>query len=162
MEERNIRVAITHGDTNGIGYEVILKAFEDPTMLELCTPIIYGSPKVATYHRNALQLETPFSIITKAEDAYEGKLNLLTTFDEEVKVEFGTPTPESAEASLTFLLPAVLPVSCHPKPLYTSSEQRYHIPQYDASQMFVSESQKGVLSVRSESYEVTGTYLVSA
>lgn len=99
MEERNIRVAITHGDTNGIGYEVILKTFEDPTMLELCTPIIYGSPKVATYHRNALKLETPFSIITRAEEAHEGKLNMLTTFDEEVKVELGIPTPESAEAA---------------------------------------------------------------
>ena len=66
MEERKIRVAITHGDTNGIGYEVILKTFDDPTMLELCTPIIYGSPKAATYHRNALQLQTPFSIISHA------------------------------------------------------------------------------------------------
>ena len=27
MEDKKIRVAITHGDTNGIGYEVILKAF---------------------------------------------------------------------------------------------------------------------------------------
>ena len=43
-----IKIGITHGDTNGVGYEVILKAFEDPTVLELCTPIIYGSPKVAT------------------------------------------------------------------------------------------------------------------
>ena len=69
MEERKIRVAITHGDTNGIGYEVILKAFEDPTMLELCTPIVYGSPKVASYHRKALGLETQFLIVDKAEDA---------------------------------------------------------------------------------------------
>lgn len=99
MEERKIRVAITHGDTNGIGYEIILKAFENPTMLELCTPIIYGSPKAATYHRNALQIETPFSIITNAEEAREGKLNMLASFDDEVKVEFGTPTPESAEAA---------------------------------------------------------------
>ena len=99
MEERKVRVAITHGDTNGIGYEVILKSFEDPMMLELCTPIIYGSPKVATYHRNALKIETPFSIITKAEEAREGKLNMLATFDEEVKVDLGQPTPESAEAA---------------------------------------------------------------
>ena len=54
MEERKIRVGITHGDINGVGYEVILKAFSDPTMLELCTPIIYGSPKVAAYHRKAM------------------------------------------------------------------------------------------------------------
>ena len=99
MDNRKIRVAITHGDTNGIGYEVILKAFEDPTMLELCTPIVYGSPKVASYHRKALGLETQFLIVDKAEDARDGRLNLLTTFDEEVKVEFGTPTDESDTAA---------------------------------------------------------------
>ena len=99
MEERKIRVAITHGDTNGVGYELILKAFEDPTMLDLCTPIIYGSPKVASYHRKALGLETQFLIVDKAEDARDGRLNLLTTFDEEVKVEFGTPTDESDTAA---------------------------------------------------------------
>ena len=58
MEEKKIRVAITHGDTNGIGYEVILKTFADQEMLELCTPIIYGSPKVAAYHRKMLNLQT--------------------------------------------------------------------------------------------------------
>ena len=99
MEERKIRVAITHGDTNGIGYEVILKAFEDPMMFDLCTPIIYGSPKVAAYHRKALGLDTQFSIIDKAEDARDGRLNLLTTFDEEVKVELGSPTEESDSAA---------------------------------------------------------------
>ena len=99
MEEKKIRVAITHGDTNGIGYEIILKAFEDPMMFELCTPIIYGNPKVATYHRNVMKLDTPFSIIGKAEDARDGRLNLLAAFDEEVKVELGTPTADSAEAA---------------------------------------------------------------
>ncbi|MBQ9649833.1 MAG: 4-hydroxythreonine-4-phosphate dehydrogenase PdxA [Prevotella sp.] len=99
MEERKIRVAVTHGDTNGIGYEVIFKAFEDPMMFDLCTPIIYGSPKVASYHRKALGMEVQFTIIDKAEDAREGRLNLLTTFDEEVKVELGTPTAESDTAA---------------------------------------------------------------
>ena len=54
MEDNKIRIGITQGDINGVGYEVILKTFSDPTMLELCTPIIYGSPKVAAYHRKSL------------------------------------------------------------------------------------------------------------
>ena len=99
MEDRKIRVAITHGDTNGIGYEVILRTFEDPEMLELCTPIIYGSPKVAAYHRKSMDLQTPFSIIANAGEAKDDRVNLLTTFDDEVKVEFGQPTQESAEAA---------------------------------------------------------------
>ena len=99
MEDKKIRVAITHGDTNGIGYELILKAFENPAMLELCTPIIYGAPKLATYHRKALELDTPFVSINNAEDAQDGKLNMLTTFEDEVKVELGLSTEESAEAA---------------------------------------------------------------
>lgn len=60
MEDNKIRVGITQGDINGVGYEVILKTFSDPTMLELCTPIIYGSPKVAAYHRKSLDLPDQF------------------------------------------------------------------------------------------------------
>ncbi len=103
MEDRLIRVAITHGDTNGIGYEVILKTFEDPTILELCTPIIYGSPKAAAYHRKMLNLETNFSIIGKAEEAKDGRVNMLTTFDEEVKIDVGQPSKEAGDAALKAL-----------------------------------------------------------
>ena len=100
MEDNNIRVAITHGDTNGIGYELIFKAFDDPAMFELCTPIVYGSPKVASYHRKALGMdsEANFSIISRVEEARQGHLNMLAAFDEEVKVEFGAATAESAKA----------------------------------------------------------------
>ena len=99
MENRKIRVAITHGDTNGIGYEVILRAFEDPMMLDMCTPIIYGSPKAATFHRKALNIETQFTIIKDAEEAKDGRVNLLAAFDEEVPVEFGKPTEASDRAA---------------------------------------------------------------
>lgn len=98
-QDRKIRVAITHGDTNGVGYELIFKIFEDPAMLELCTPIIYGSPKVASYHRKALNRETPFSIIASVEEAKPDRLNLLTTFDDEIKVELGQPSDEATEAA---------------------------------------------------------------
>jgi len=103
MEDRKIRVAITHGDTNGIGYELIFKAFSEPEMLELCTPIIYGSPKIAAYHRKAMDLQANFSIINNATDAQDGRVNMLTCFDGEVKVELGTPTKESGDAALKAL-----------------------------------------------------------
>lgn len=103
MEEKMIRVAITQGDTNGVGYEVILKTFADPAMFELCTPIIYGSPKIAAYHRKALNLETNFSIINSAEEARNGRLNILACFDEEVKVELGQPSEEAGLAAFKAL-----------------------------------------------------------
>ena len=103
MEEKMIRVAITQGDTNGVGYEVILKTFADPAIFELCTPIIYGSPKIAAYHRKALNLETNFSIINSAEEARNGRLNILACFDEEVKVELGQPSEEAGLAAFKAL-----------------------------------------------------------
>ena len=107
MEDKKIRIAITHGDTNGIGYEIIFKTFADPAILELCTPIIYGSPKVAAYHRKSLNMQANFSIISKAEDARDDRVNILTCFDEEVKVELGVATKASAAAAQKALLRAV-------------------------------------------------------
>ena len=103
MDNQNVRVAITHGDTNGIGYELIFTAFAEPEMLELCTPIIYGSPKVAAYYRKAMNLPGQFSIIQKAEDAQDGRINLLAAVEEEVKVDMGMPTPESGQAAVKAL-----------------------------------------------------------
>lgn len=101
MNNKNkIRVAITHGDTNGIGYELIFKTFEEPAMLELCTPIIYGSPKVATYHRNALGIEANFTIIKDINEVQPDRINFIPVFDEEIKVELGAPTEESGNAGL--------------------------------------------------------------
>ena len=103
MEDKLIRVAITHGDTNGIGYEVILKTFADPEMFELCIPIVYGSPKVASYHKKLLGLQTNLSIIDKAEEAKPGRLNIIATFPEEVKIEMGVSSKEAGEAALKAL-----------------------------------------------------------
>ena len=102
-QEQKIRVAITQGDTNGVGYEVILKVFTSPEMLELCTPIIYGSSKIAAYHRKTLNLETNFSTINNAEEARDGRVNLLNCFDEEIKVELGQPSQEAGKAALMAL-----------------------------------------------------------
>ena len=109
-QDRKPRIAITHGDTNGVGYELIFKIFEDPMMLELCTPIIYGSPKVATYHRKSLDLQTQFTIISQADEAKDNRLNLLTTFDEEIKVEIGQPSDEATDAARKALKRAIVDV----------------------------------------------------
>lgn len=103
MENRKIRVGITHGDINGVGYEVILKTFSDPTMLELCTPVVYGSPKVAAYHRKAMEIQTSFSIVNSAEEVQDGRVNVVNCIEEELKVELTKPTPEAGKAALAVL-----------------------------------------------------------
>ena len=103
MEKRKIRVGITHGDINGVGYEVILKTFAEPEMMELCTPVVYGSPKVAAYHRKAMDISANFSIINSAKEIQDGRLNVLNCIAEELKVELGKPTAEAGKAALDAL-----------------------------------------------------------
>jgi len=99
-----IKVGITHGDINGIGYEVILKTFSDLRMVEICTPIIYGSSKVAAYHRKALDLQpVMFNQISDAKDADPNKVNIINTTLDEIKVELGKSTKIAGDAALAAL-----------------------------------------------------------
>lgn len=100
---RKIRVGITHGDINGIGYEVILKAFSDSEMMDICTPVVYGSPKVAAYHRKAMDINTNFSIINSYKEIQDGRLNILNCTAEDIKVELSKPTEEGGKAALDAL-----------------------------------------------------------
>lgn len=98
------RIGITHGDINGIGYELILNTFETEEMASLCTPIIYGSPKVATYHRKSLGYQTNFQVVDSAEAAHEGTLNMINCFGEdELKIEVGQATEDAGQAALVSL-----------------------------------------------------------
>ena len=108
MKTTKIRVGITHGDINGIGYEVIIKTLLDDRMYELCTPIIYGSPKVAAYHRKALNIEH-FSLnnIREAQEAHPNRTNIINCVDENIKVELGKSTRGAGESSFNALEAAV-------------------------------------------------------
>lgn len=99
-----IKIGITQGDINGVGYEMILNSFETEEFVSLCTPIIYGSPKAATYHRKSLGYQTNFQVVNAVEAAKEGILNMINCFDEdELKIEIGQPTEDSGAAALVSL-----------------------------------------------------------
>lgn len=102
-----IRVGISQGDTNGVGYELIFKTFSDNAMLELCTPIIFGHIKVANYHRKALNYDVQLHIITSADEAVAGRLNFVNCSDDDVKVEFGVQSAEAGHAAFVSLEQAI-------------------------------------------------------
>ena len=104
---RSVRVGITQGDTNGVGLEVILKAFSDSMMLELCTPVVYGNAKVAAYHSKTMGLNVPLRLIASAEDAVMGQFNFVNCSDAEVKVEYGVQSAEAGHAAFLSLEQAV-------------------------------------------------------
>jgi len=86
------RIGITIGDLNGIGVEVIMKTFIDKRVLEMCTPIIYGSSKALSYHRNIFQMEEfKYNIVSSVEDARAGAVNVVNCWDEPVPLKIGQP-----------------------------------------------------------------------
>jgi 4-hydroxythreonine-4-phosphate dehydrogenase len=100
MKNDKIIVGISQGDINSISYEVIIKALMDTRIYEFCIPIVYGSPKVAAYHRKALNIENfSFNNIRAAEEAHPKKANIISCIDENVRVELGKSTPQAGEAA---------------------------------------------------------------
>lgn len=106
-EQKKVRIGISHGDINGVSYETILKIFDNPEMLDICTPVIYGSPKVATYYRKVLEMESGFSIIKTVREAEDGRVNMLNCVDEAVMVDMGRTNKEAGRSSLDALTRAV-------------------------------------------------------
>ena len=103
-----LRVGISIGDINGIGMEVIIKTFLDNRMMEICTPIVYGSSKIASFHRKALDIQDfSFNIINKAEDFNPKRANLINLWDEEIKIELGESTSTGGEYAFKSLKTAV-------------------------------------------------------
>jgi 4-hydroxythreonine-4-phosphate dehydrogenase len=99
MEKKTIIAGITQGDINGIGYEVIIKALMEPTINDLCVPVVYGSPKVAAYHRKALNINNfSFNNIRSVEEANHKKTNLINCLDDNIRVELGRSTPQGGSA----------------------------------------------------------------
>ena len=108
MPENKFKIGITQGDTNGIGWEIILKALADPRMTELFTPVVYGSPKAAAYYRNTVaQIEAfSFNPVASAAEARRGKANLVAC-GETADIAPGKPTPEAGRAAVEALCAAM-------------------------------------------------------
>lgn len=87
------KIGITHGDLNGIGYEVIIKALKDQRLLELFTPLIYGHSKVASYHRKSVSDgDFNFHTVKNASGSIPKKVNLINCYEGDVKIELGVVT----------------------------------------------------------------------
>ena len=107
MSNKNT-IGISHGDINGISYEVIIKSLEDNRLLDMCTPVIYGSPKVAAYHKKAIGMEDlNLNSIRHVAEAHTNRINIINCIDEDIRVELGKSTSQAGSSSFLALKSAV-------------------------------------------------------
>ena len=99
-------IAITAGDVNGVGYEIILKSLTNPHICEICRPIVYGNAKVARQHAKTLNEELhniQWNIIESPKQAKDGRLNMINCYGDDMPVNIGVSTPEAGQAALKSL-----------------------------------------------------------
>ena len=104
MEKEKTVIGITHGDINGIGYEVIIKTLAESQMTELFTVVIYGSSKMAAYHRK--NIDAPnfnLNVIASAKEINPSKINIINCVSDDVKIELGQSTQEAGQSAFAAL-----------------------------------------------------------
>ncbi|MBL4861739.1 MAG: 4-hydroxythreonine-4-phosphate dehydrogenase PdxA [Crocinitomicaceae bacterium] len=100
----NIRVGISIGDVNGIGPEVIMKALADARILLDCTPIIYGSTKVLSFHKKSLRLhDFNYQAVKSVDEVKTGKINVVNIWDDELEFKLGEVTEKGGKYALESL-----------------------------------------------------------
>ncbi len=108
MEKHKIRVAISHGDINGINYELLLKCFSEPAILELFTPIIYGSLEAYRFWQKRLKVEAPaWHIAEHIGQVRNGVVNLINCEKQKPSINIGKPTEEAGQLAYVALERAV-------------------------------------------------------
>lgn len=104
-----IVVGITQGDSNSISYEVIIKALSDPRILDICTPVIYGSSKILGFYKKQIADLENFStnVISSAKEAHPRRVNIINCVPENLHIEPGNQTLDGSKGALIALEEAV-------------------------------------------------------
>ena len=84
-----IIVGISIGDLNGIGSEIVLKTFQDPRMLEFCTPVIFASVKVMSFFKKHYNIDINLHGIDTLDKIISQKINVLNLWKQDVDIDFG-------------------------------------------------------------------------
>lgn len=103
-----LKIGITIGDINGIGLEVILKTLGHEKILDICTPIVYGSSKIVSYHKNIVEGDFDFYNTRGADRLNEHKINIVNCWQENVNITLGKPTDLSGKYAFKSLEYATL------------------------------------------------------
>ncbi len=107
QDKQPLRVGITVGDSNGIGAEIIVKTLRDNRILNLCTPVIYGSSRLLAYYKKALD-EPTFQYTTLRSDSepHVKQINVVNCWEDETPIEPGQPTRSSGQHAASAIIAA--------------------------------------------------------
>jgi 4-phospho-D-threonate 3-dehydrogenase / 4-phospho-D-erythronate 3-dehydrogenase len=101
-------IGITLGDINGIGPEVVIKTLRDARLLEMMTPVIYGSTKVLSYYRKMYEIDDlQYTQIKGFDFLNQKKINVINCWQDTFEIKTGSVTPEGGKSAFLALEKAV-------------------------------------------------------
>ena len=103
VETSKIRLGISIGDPNGIGFEIILKTFEDKKIFDLLIPIVFANVENFIEQRQRLGIKTDIFSLKNIHKPEEGKLNIIKTWNQPFPIIFGEVQKEAGKASIRSL-----------------------------------------------------------
>jgi 4-hydroxythreonine-4-phosphate dehydrogenase len=105
MDDTRPKIGISIGDFNGIGLEVILKTLAIKEVRNRCIPIIYGSSKVVSYHKNIVSEaeDFPFHAVRDSQRPNPEKINVVNCWQDNVNITLGKPSEVSGQYAILSL-----------------------------------------------------------
>jgi 4-hydroxythreonine-4-phosphate dehydrogenase len=95
------KVGITIGDINGIGPEVIIKMLSNDAIYSMCTPIIYGSTKVLSYYKKAIDNQKfKYTHLKNWDKLVGNQAHVVNCIDEQPTINTGQETDEAGKYAL--------------------------------------------------------------
>ena len=92
------------GDVNGISLEVILKTLAPKELLNRCTPVLYGSSKAVSYHRNIIAVEEfEYQGARNADRINPDVINIINCWEEVLNIQLGKVTDTGGKYALLAL-----------------------------------------------------------
>lgn len=101
-------IAISIGDPNGVGVEIILKTFQDNSLFEQCIPVVYASVDFVQKQQALFNTQVPLGLMEITPK--QGVLNIASIWQDTPEVAFGKQTAKAGVAAFESLQAAATAV----------------------------------------------------
>jgi len=107
-DSSKIRVGISVGDPNGVGFEIILKTFQDKRCFDFFTPIVFAHDQNFIEERKKLGLSTGIFSLKNIKKPHKGQLNIVNTWSSAFPIEYGKEDTKAGACSVSSLYAATM------------------------------------------------------
>jgi len=101
-----LKLGVSIGDPNGIGLEIIIKAFLHQKTLNEFIAIVYSNVDIIEFHLAHLKLDLEINVIKSISESLNGKLNVFEISSSNFKVDFGKSNIQSGDIAFRSLITA--------------------------------------------------------